>query len=444
MQNSLMLRNKYFRDRLIDTIVLLLCHSLVRSVLASAWLCILLFIFTSNATGQTKPLSLQDGINIAIKNNLQVKTASLEVQQSKALHKTSFDPPKTNITLIQDPTSGGNIDNALAVMQNFALPGLYKNQKNVLQQQTLLTEKNRTLTQAEIVFNVKQSYNSLLYALEKIKVFNYLDSIYNDFSKKADVRYRTGETSNLEKLTAQSKYQEVQLLKKEALADVKVSQYSLQQLLNISEPILIADDSLIPIMLTTLVDTSAIKANPFIDYYKQNINVANASIQLEKAKLLPDFTFGYYHQFLIKAFNPANINRKYFNGTRIGGIQAGISIPLFRGSYRARINAQMIGVSIAQSQLAGVQQKLQTQWLQAYQEYLKYKQSLDYYQSSGLQLANEQIRVAQFAFSQGEIGYVEFIQNLSLATQTKINYLSTVNLLNAAVINLQYLQGAQQ
>ncbi|HXL57453.1 MAG TPA: TolC family protein, partial [Chitinophagaceae bacterium] len=90
------------------------------------------------------------------------------------------------------------------------------------------------------------------------------------------------------------------------------------------------------------------------------------------------------------------------------------------------------------------QQKLQTQWQQAYQEYLKYKQTTDYYTTSGLQLANEQIRVAQISFSKGEIGYVEFVQNISLAIESKLNYLSAINALNTAVINLQYLQGNQQ
>ncbi len=436
MKNLKRYSHKFFAGRF--------CHSMVCFVRYSTFCSILFFISIVNSDAQSKPLNLQDCINIAIRNNLNVKTASLEVEQSKALQKTSFDPPKTNITLTQDPTSGGNMDNALSFTQSFALPGLYKNQKNVLQQQTLLTEKSKAVTQAEIILNVKQSYYALLYTMEKIKVLNYLDSIYNDFSKKAEVRQRTGETSNLEKLTAQSKYQQVQLSKKEALADVQVSQYSLQQLLNITGPVVIANDTLLPIAFTILPGTSIVSDNPIIDYYDQNINVSNARIKLEKAKRLPELTLGYSQQLVIKSFDPAKINRGYSAGTRIAGLQIGVGVPLFSRAYKARIDAEKIGVSVAQSQVAATQQKLQIQWQQAYREYIKYKQSLDYYQSSGLQLANEQIRVTQFAFSKGEIGYVEFIQNLSLATETKLNYLSTVYSLNDAVINLQYLQGTQQ
>src|ERR1044072_1071254 len=107
------------------------------------------------AQAQTKPLSLQDCINMALQHNLNVKTASLEVEQSKAMTKSSFDPGKTNLMLTQDPTSGGNIDNALGITQSFALPGLYKNQKNVFRQQTLLAEKTRKLTETEVIRDVK-------------------------------------------------------------------------------------------------------------------------------------------------------------------------------------------------------------------------------------------------------------------------------------------------
>ncbi len=438
-----MKRYKFLGAGLTATMILPLRRTLERFVRYSALCSILLFFVAVKSFAQTQPLSLSDCISIALKNNLYVKTASLEIEQSRALQKSAFDPAKTNLTLTQDPTSGGNIDNAIGVIQSFALPGLYKKQKTVLKQQTMLTEKSKSITEAEIIRSVKEVYYNYLYGLEKIKVLDHLDSLYNDFAKKAEVRQRTGETSNLEKLTAQNKYQEVQLLKREAASDLKVYQLSLQQLLNRND-VVIKEDSLSIISFVDVNDTTVVQGNPLLGYYKQSINLSNSRIKLEKAKLLPELTLGYSHQFLIKGFDPADNKREYFNGTRIAGFQIGIGVPLFSGSYRARINAEKIGARVAQTQLSATQQKLQTQWQQAYQEYLKYKQTTDYYTTSGLQLANEQIRVAEFSFSKGEIGYVEFIQNISLAVQGKLNYLSAINALNTAVINLQYLQGNQQ
>ncbi len=405
----------------------------------------LLLVATSllfHSYAQEKPLSLEECIKTAISNNLQVKTALLEVQHSKALQETAYDLPKTNLTLSQDPTSGGNMDNAIGISQSFALPGVYINQKKALEQQTRLTEESMLITQAEIAYNVREAYYSLLYAKDKMKVFDYLDDIYSNFNRKAELRLKTGETSNLEKLAAQGKYQELQLSKKEAEADINIQQYRLRQLLNSRTPVSIAADTLQPIRLPQVFDTS-FNRNPTVQYYNQSRNVSAARIRVERSRRLPELTLGYNHQMVVKNFNPAKVNRDYFDGTRIAGLQLGVSVPLFAGSYNSRIRAEKVSQSIAESKLAETQRNLQSEWDQGYQNYLKFKQSLEYYQTSGLYLANEQIRVAQFAFSKGEIGYVEFIQNISAATDSKLNYLSTVYSLNDAIIGLQYLQGEE-
>ncbi|MEO5998488.1 MAG: TolC family protein [Chitinophagaceae bacterium] len=397
---------------------------------------------TVNAIAQQKPLSLDECIRIALANNLQIKTASLEVQRNRVLQRTSLDLPKTSLTLSQDPTSGGNMDNSAGISQNFSLPRVYINQKKALEKQTLLTERSKTITQAEISLHVKQGYYGLLYSNEKKKTLDYLDSIYSDFMHKVEARFKTGETSNLERLTAQSKFQELQLSKKENQADIEINQYRLQQLMNYNKPVLIAGDSLKPIVLQKHADSS-FNNSPLIRYYDQSKDLSAARANVEKSKLLPEFTLGYNHQVVIRDFNPAKINRDYYDGTRIAGLQFGVTVPLFTSSYNARIRAEKINESIAQSKRDETERNLQTEWQQGFQRYLKYKQSLDYYLSAGLQLSDEQIRIARFAFDKGEIGYVEFIQNISAAIQSKLNYLTTVYSLNEAVITLQYLQGEE-
>ena len=392
------------------------------------------------AKAQAPPTGLQQYIDLALRSNLQLKTAELQVGQSQALQRASFDPGKTNVRLIQDPTSGGNIDNSIGVTQSFAMPGYYRNQKNVYRQQTALLEGARTTTQAEIIKEVKVAYYNYLFGLQKLKVLDYLDSLYNNFSQKAAIRQRTGETSNLEKLTAQNKYQEILLKKKEALADLRVYEITMQQLINSTQPVTIQGE-LVPLPFQEQPDTNALNSTPLIDYYRQAIQVAGAKVRLEKAKMWPEITLGYNQQLVIKGFDPAKINRNYFPGTRIAGFEVGLSLPIFAGAYKARINAEKIGVSLAGAQLATARQQLNTAWNKAYQEYAKSRQTVEYYRTSGLTLGEEQMRVAQFAFSKGEIGYIEYIQNITMAVDSKLNYLSAVKEYNTAVINLEYLRG---
>ncbi|HEY0175721.1 MAG TPA: CusA/CzcA family heavy metal efflux RND transporter, partial [Pedobacter sp.] len=181
---------------------------------------------------QRRTLTLDSAISIALKNNLQIRSSDLSAAQARILQHSAFDLPKTEFTITQDPTSGGNMDNAIGITQNIAWPGLYRNQKKLLHEQTTLAERSGSLTRAEIIRNVRSGYYAFLLNREILRILNYQDSIYTGFIHKAETRYKTGETSKLELISAKNKYQEVQALKTGAEADLKSDELLLQQLLN--------------------------------------------------------------------------------------------------------------------------------------------------------------------------------------------------------------------
>jgi cobalt-zinc-cadmium resistance protein CzcA len=396
--------------------------------------------FTGNVKAQQTRISADTAIAMALKNNLQLRSSGLALDQSKVMQKTAFDPGKTAFSVAQDPTGGGSNDNSISVSQSFAWPGFYKNQKKVLVGQTGLLEKSGHYTKSEITRDTRLAYYNLLYSINTLKVLELQDSIYRNFIKKSELRYQVGETSNLELITARNKYQEVQALKKAAETDLAIQQLNLQQLLNLKTPISPAEKSL-PVLTLSDGGTNDSVNSPLIDVYQQQIAVAKAKIDLERSRSMPDLTLGYAQQFVIKSFDPANIGRTYTPGTRIAGIQLGIAVPIFNGAGRARVNNEKIAVQIAENDYQRVQNQLSIQYQQELQNYARHKSITDYFNSGGLKQADEQLRIAQISYDLGEIGYIEFIQNMALAVQSKLNYLQTVNQLNQSVIQLQFLKG---
>jgi cobalt-zinc-cadmium resistance protein CzcA len=392
------------------------------------------------AQNNTAPLTLDSILSMAIHNNLKLKSAGLGTAHAKALQKSGFDPGKTEFSLSQDPTSGGGNDNAINVTQTFAWPGLYKNQQKVLNLQTSLSEQSARYTRAEIIRDTKIAYYHYLYFQESLKLLNFQDSVYRNFIKKAEVRFKSGETSNLELITARNKYQEVQALKNAAKAGLRIQELQLQQLLNTKTPILLAEKSL-PVLSPQAAETLGNSSNPLMDFHQQQIEVAKAKIGLQKAKALPDFTLGYSQQLVIRSFDPAKLNRDYTPGTRIAGLQFGVAVPLFNGAGRAKVKSEKIAAQIAETDYQNAQHQFEIQYEQAFQEYLKNKQTVDYYTSEGLKQAGEQLRIAQVSFDLGEIGYMEYVQNISLAVQSKIAYLESLNQLNQTTIQLAFIKG---
>lgn len=396
---------------------------------------------TAAAQSKPQPLSLDSLIKLSLKQNLQLRAAGLSVDQSLALQKSAIDLPKTEFMLTQDPTSGGNMDNALGVTQSFAWPGLYKNQKKLLTQQTALSQQAANTSRAEIIQQVKVAYYSYLANRETLNLVNYQDSIYSDFVKKADSRFKAGETSNLEVMTARNKYQEMQRLKLQSVAALRSTELSLQQLLNTTEPLVLAENSLPILREVILADTADLSNHPMVKYDKQNVVLADARIKVEKSKGLPDLTLGYSQQLVVSSFDPANLNRGYSPGTRIAGFQVGLAIPIFGGANRARVKNEQLGLQLLQTNAAQNQSLLKLQYQQELQQYQNLLQAVNYYTSGGLKQADEQIRIAQVSFNLGEIGYVEYIQNLSSAIQNKLSYIETVSRLNQSFIQLHYLKG---
>ncbi|RZM23732.1 MAG: hypothetical protein EOO88_25250, partial [Pedobacter sp.] len=88
-----------------------------------------------------------------------------------------------------------------------------------------------------------------------------------------------------------------------------------------------------------------------------------------------------------------------------------------------------------------MQQQLNIQYEREMQNYVKHRTMADYYTSEGLKQAAEQLRIAQVSYDLGEIGYIEFIQNMALAVQSKLAFLQVVQQLNESVIRLQFLKG---
>lgn len=401
-----------------------------------------LALFTpGRVSAQGVPKTLKECIDIALENNLKMKASGYEVEQAKALQKTAWDLNKTEFTIAQSPANEAGPDNSIGITQSLSFPTVYTAQSRLLRQQTILSGKSLQLTKNELIREVKSAWYNLLAGIEKQQLLSYQDSLYKHFSERSELRYKTGETSNVERLSAQSRYQEVQTQERQSKSDVEIYQLELQKLLNTREPVILADTSLSKITGMLSPDTAFLDQNPLLGYYAQQVNVADANTRLEKNKLLPDVSLGYYQQYLVPSFNPAKIDRSYTPNTRIAGVQVGLGIPLFFGAQSARIRASRIQHQISQTELQLVGNNLRSAYSQAYQQYVKLQQSLSYYESAGLRQADELLKVSQLSYDKGEIGYVEYIQNLTQSVNTKLLYIETLNEYNQAVIQLTYLQG---
>ena len=198
----------------------------------------------------------------------------------------------------------------------------------------------------------------------------------------------------------------------------------LQLFLNTSEdlqPATIGTDR-----LRLMPTDSLVSDHPLTAYFEQLETVAGMQVEVEKNELLPDFNLGYAYQ--------------NFGGVSgLNSLRAGVSIPIFRGAQRKRIDAAEAQVQVTRSQKQTNAVLLERQLLQLLQSLERSRQALDYFENQGRVYATELVRTARLNYSAGEIGYVEYVQALDQAYQSRLQYLENLQAYNLTVVQINYL-----
>jgi len=383
--------------------------------------------------------TLEEAITIGLSNNGNVQVAKTNIELQEQGKKAAFDPGKTNVGVQYGQYNSFENDFAFNLNQQFDFPTVYTNQHKLAKEKTEGSQMQLAVTENSLKRDIRQSWYQLAYLREKEKLLLYQDTIYAKFLHAATIRYETEATSYLEKAAAETRVMEIQNALKLIASDIAIQEKQLRILLNDTTGIQFLPEVLTERNMVSVQDSSQLANNPLLAYAKQQIDIAGAEKSVQSSKMLPGFSVGYFNQSLIGS--PTANGDIATDSDRFSGVQAGITIPLFYGSYKANIKSAKLKEQMAETNANYYSTVLQGQYEQQLQEVLKYQGSLSYYKDKAVPQANLIIGNAQKSFDNGAIDYVEFFQNLNQGLVLKFNYLNTLNGYNQAIINLEYLIG---
>lgn len=388
-----------------------------------------------------RSITLEEAISTAVQNNSGVKAAQYQVDYNRNLKGTSTDIGKTSATLMYGQYNSYYKDNSITISQSIPFPTTMLRQSQLYAASQKSAEYNKEMTQNELRYNVKIAYYSLLYAKSRQTFLLKQDSIFVTFLKSAELRLKTGESNVLEKATAETQLYEIRTLKAQNDADILIFKSQLKTLLNTNEEITTQGETLSKRELAISADSVSVSSNPALRYFAQQVEVAKAGKNVEKSRLMPDITLGYFNQTLYGTPNYQNFNEVATSSNRFQGVMVGLSFPIWAKPQLARIRANEAYKNAAQATLDFQQKNLRGQYAQAYQQYLKFKNSLDYYEKNALPSAQVITNNALRNYQSGNIGYIEFSQGLTRALNIQTNYLDILNQYNQSIINIEFLIG---
>ncbi|HET6225602.1 MAG TPA: CusA/CzcA family heavy metal efflux RND transporter [Bacteroidia bacterium] len=395
---------------------------------------ILFFSYASTATAQ-KTLTLNEALDTALKNSLTVKSEILNAEYQRKLKAAAIDIPQTNVTAEYGQINSAYKDTKFGVSQSLNFPTIYAKRRALQDEQFKSAELNIAVKQGELKKQVSLEFFWILYLKQKQQILLRSDSIYSIFLKNANLRFDKGESNILEKVTAETQRGQINLQLNQIKNELEISQLRFQLLLNTSA-VLVPSKEIQKMDFSASASKDGIESHPQLKWYQQQKRISVSNTKLERARLLPDLIVGYNNQSIL---GMGADNNFYQRSSRFTAFYGGISIPLFFGSQKARINSSRTLEAISENNYQLALNSMLIDYQQAMKQYELQLQSVKYFEETALKNAQKILAAADRQFSDGSINYLEWTMLMNNAATIQSEYAEALNGLNQSIIQLNYL-----
>lgn len=377
-------------------------------------------------TDTLRSINLNEALEIAKDNNLQLKNAALKVKQADESKPGILDMEELELSYMRGQINSDAVDQCFQVVQEIGSPlrSVYENKKYDYLKKA--QETKQKLIQKQILRDVKLAYFDWIYLFNKEKILQEKVDLYNEFRRISELNNELGETALLEYTTAETKFLDVRNQLSTVYNDMAIAKNNLQNLLNINHTIVPAQDTMKIYRIPYQVNASGnYKSQLLQDYYKQQLNATKQQLKMNKAAYFPDIKLGYFNQEIN--------NEKGFDGLIFG-----ISLPLWFLPQKKEIQEAKIQTRIDKNRLKLQMNKQDKEIKNLAHELNTNHKQIIYYREKALKQADMLLNTAKNRYDSEDIEYYEYMQSLKNAYEIKLDYLRIVKRYNKTAAKLEF------
>ena len=343
-------------------------------------------------------VTLEQAIEMSLDKSLRLKSSELAIEQTKAMRGESWEFGPTTATYSQGQLNGPfHRDYEITVEQSFGnlLSPFYKNAllKQVSHSKTL----ERDMLEREIVGDVKSAWNYYLYAKSQLSLFEKQVDMAKQLQQVAESRYRAGEISQVEMMTAKSLAASMSNQYLDAIQVMQIASKRLNRVCYSPTDIIPADSAL---SLITLVGTKDNVGDLQKAYFHSVVAQSKASEKIEKSRFFPEISAGYQNQKINPDFNLQAWN-------------IGVAFPILCTSQASRIKQARIATNMAQQDADEALLQLENRIKEIELTLESYAFRMDYYLNTSLPEGRALARVSMVQMVQQIIWLPEYIQTMT-------------------------------
>lgn len=392
-------------------------------------------------------LSLQQAIEIAMKNNPGIQRAQLEIEAARAriLQAEAIPEPEIGFSWSEVPsdlnfTEAG--ENSIGLVQTLEFPGKRQARRRVARQELLIARENLAREELSLTTAVKKAYSRALLNRALVVSMERIIELLRQFQEMAIVRYRAQLVPFLEVLRARVELAKAQNQLLEIQREASHSLIELNRLLgrDANTPITLSDQLQYQPFVQSLADflMDLNRRRPSLRRAAVSIEQERSRLGLARKSYLPNFSIGIFNQAL-KEQPPFDANQFY--GTSVSGywqFELGLSIPLwFWKGPRGEVQQAQANLAIATIDQQAQTQNVIAAVTQAYQQIKAAESQVQMFQGSLLQDIEDELQAGINLYRNNQLEALSLIDIYRTYIDTQMEYYRALFNFNIAVIELE-------
>lgn len=404
----------------------------------------LLFSICLPSNSQVVHITLDNAVNLALENNLDLKSKrkkAEELQQEIKIANALKNPRFESNFLIGRVTRGNSSQFGLSVPVEVAKRGI---RKKIAQTNLDIVEKEIKASEHDIKIEIMKNYFNILYLKSVVLIFQEREKLFKNLKTIAEQKSKKYVNYDVDILQADMKYKRQLVYLNKAKADLLIAQFKLNDTINIKnsenmydtieESLFINDLSLLNLTLLpyqTIEDT-AMKYSYSLAIAESNITKSEQEVTQAKRQRIPNLTIG---------GGTAYQTAHQTGGDSLPGayIAIGADIPILY-SYSPNIKKAKIVLERSNIDKDSFENHLRYALKQDYNEFKYAKANMEHYKNI-LSESQKLMNTYSKRYEKGQTSLQNFIQVETMHQETLKDYIGAAQAYYDSYLNLMHNVG---
>lgn len=387
-------------------------------------------------TTDLSTLSVQKALEIAYRQNPQIKQLQYQIRAQEKQETLSFGLADPEISYMREGIDNGDFsEQRWSVSQSleFPLSSIYRNKQEKATTGSLQLKLQDL--QNQVKAEVKTAYTQLAYALQSGNLAGERVQLFENLSEAAQARADMGESSEIDAMQADLQLQEARNNQETTFKEIMNARYDLFQTIGLDPEDQTYDIGFTDTLSYKIVDIDQdevmihLEDHPKLKQIQREVDATSFGKKLAKSTYLPDLNLSYYRQ-------------DFGNDYEFYGFEVGVSIPLwFMAKQSPEVQKANAVQNATEWKYEDYRLLLKKQAEQTWHSYESAKNNIERFRENIQAKSYDLVQMTQKGYSLGELDLLTLLEAQRTYLRTQETYYQTLRDYYLTVIDLErYLQ----